>query len=74
MWPFITTEIRKRVCDLAIFKFYLGLRSQSIGGMPERLNGTVLKTVKRDERFVGSNPTSSSNTKAALKAAFVISK
>jgi hypothetical protein len=26
------------------------------GEMPERLNGTVLKTVERDERSVGSNP------------------
>ena len=29
------------------------------GGVPERLIGAVLKTVVRDERTVGSNPTSS---------------
>ena len=29
------------------------------GGVPERFIGAVLKTVVRDERTVGSNPTSS---------------
>lgn len=31
--------------------------------MPEWLNGTVLKTVERDERSGGSNPPSSSQKK-----------
>ena len=40
------------------------------GGVPERLIGAVLKTVVRDERTVGSNPTSSSILKEPEKALF----
>lgn len=35
------------------------VRATANGGVPERFIGAVLKTVVRDERTVGSNPTSS---------------
>ena len=40
-------------------KKYFLYNINSSGGVPERFIGAVLKTVVRDERTVGSNPTSS---------------
>lgn len=58
---------------MIFFSFLFGIietlctfATHSLGGMPERSNGTVLKTVERDERSVGSNPTPSSNKNAQI--------
>jgi len=58
---FIFYYFKTRLCNAACFSIF------AHGEMPERLNGTVLKTVEGDEPSGGSNPSFSARTKKPLE-------